>query len=105
MNPQSVLIVEDLPETLNWLRKLVDEVFPGVALRTAETLKSAKSEIQQMDFDLVLLDLGMPDGDGTDLIRDIRIRSKTTPYIVVTTIFDDDDHLRQALRLGALDTS
>ena len=101
VNPQSVLIVEDLPETLNWLKSLVSEVFPNAQLVTAETLKAARQEIQRHEYELILLDLGMPDGTGLDLIREIRNDPKSGTYIVVTTIFDDDENLRSALRLGA----
>lgn len=101
VNPRSILIVEDLPDTSNWLVRIAGEVFPDAGIATAETLKLARQAVKDRKPDLLLLDLGMPDGSGIDLIRELRKDNAEHPYIVVTTIFDDDEHLRSALRLGA----
>ena len=51
-------------------------------------------------IDLALIDLGLPDGRGETIIRQIKERKSET-LCVVTTIFDDADHLFPALRAGA----
>ena len=101
MIPTSVLIVEDLATTLEWLCDIVAELFPDTPVRTAETLGDARALYARENFDLMLVDLGMPDGSGLDLISEVRASKKDAPYIVVTTILDDDEHLRRALRAGA----
>ncbi len=98
--PTSVLILEDLEDTLAWLGDIVSETFPSASLTMARTLKDAQSLVETNSFDLVMVDLGLPDGSGLDLIRQIRERSVDT-YIVVATIYDDDEHLVNALRMGA----
>lgn len=98
--PTSVLILEDLEDTLAWLGDIVSETFPSASLTMARTLKDAQSLVETNSFDLVMVDLGLPDGSGLDLIRQIRERSVDT-YIVVATIYDDDEHLVNALRQGA----
>ena len=53
-------------------------------------------------FDLVLLDLGLPDGDGLDLCRDLRRQGKATPVVVLTA--RDQPHQRvRGLDVGADD--
>jgi len=49
---------------------------------------------------LALVDLGLPDGSGLDLIGKIRQRCPATPVVVVT-VHDDDEHLFAALAAGA----
>jgi DNA-binding NarL/FixJ family response regulator len=56
--------------------------------------------VHERSFDLVLVDLGLPDGSGGELIDLIRTKQQPT-YIVVATIYDDDRHLFNALRAGA----
>ncbi|MBO6703671.1 MAG: response regulator transcription factor [Pseudomonadales bacterium] len=98
--PTSVLIVEDLEDTLAWLGDVVSETFPAANLRLARTLKDALPLLKTNNFGLIMVDLGLPDGSGLELIRQIRERSLDT-YIVVATIYDDDENLVNALRQGA----
>ncbi len=51
-------------------------------------------------LELVLLDLGLPDGWGHDLVREI-LSTAPRAQVVVTTVFDDDRNLLRALQLGA----
>ena len=49
---------------------------------------------------MALIDLGLPDGDGTELIADLARRSRHTSILVVT-IFGDEAHVVRALQAGA----
>ena len=98
--PTTVLILEDLQDTLAWLEQVVLTAFPGVKVSTASTLKAAVEMTSAQTFDLALVDLGLPDGSGLDLIRHLRRQTDQT-YIVVASIYDDDEHLLDALRCGA----
>lgn len=98
--PTSVLILEDNPQTLVWLSEIVNETFPSATVNVAKTLKDATKLVKDHSFDLALVDLGLPDGSGIDLITSIRQDSNNT-YVVVATIFEDDAHLLSALRAGA----
>ena len=48
------------------------------------SLSRARQALTAIDYDLILLDLGMPDGDGLDLIHAIRREGSTTPVLVIT---------------------
>ncbi len=95
-----MLILEDLDETLAWLHAIVKEAFPAASVTLTSTLREATKKAAADQFDLVLVDLGLPDGTGLDLIKQIRSKTNET-YIVVATIYDDDDSLMNALRSGA----
>jgi DNA-binding NarL/FixJ family response regulator len=96
---RTVLIVEDLPETRAWLEQLVRRAFPAAAIETAGTLRKARQMIGG-HHDLALVDLGLPDGSGLDLLRQIRAEGLPT-YCVVTTVMGDDASVVMALSAGA----
>jgi two-component system response regulator MtrA len=56
----------------------------------------------QRDYDLVLLDLGLPDGDGLDLCRELRARGRSVPVIILTAR-DAPEHRVRGLDVGADD--
>jgi DNA-binding NarL/FixJ family response regulator len=94
------LVVEDLPTARDWLADIVVLAFPGVDVTTADSITHARKACEAVTFDLVLVDLHLPDGSGVDLIREISERSPSTDC-VVATIYDDDGHLFPALQAGA----
>lgn len=94
------LIVEDLPEIRNWLGQVAGAAFPDLQVVTAARLDQALVCVQQQSFDLALIDLGLPDGNGTDVITALR-RQQPQALPVVVTIYDDDEHLFPALQAGA----
>jgi len=98
-SPTTILIVEDQPSTLAWLSEAVREVFPQAKQTHAATRVAALAQLNPAP-DLLLLDLGLPDGSGLDVLEALRQQAPTA-RCVVTTIFDDDEHLFTALQLGA----
>lgn len=96
----SVLLVEDLPESRAWLSAVVADAFPRATLHVAARCDDALRLIEQCAVDIALIDLGLPDGNGVDVVRALR-RRQTQAMAVVVTIYDDDDHLFPALQAGA----
>lgn len=94
------LILEDMPESQEMLREVAQTAFPGVRVRCESSIAGALSIINQFQFDLALIDLSLPDGDGTTVVEAMASRFPAS-MIVVATIFDDDAHLFPALRAGA----
>lgn len=96
----NTLIVEDNPETQEWLQSCVASAFPEMLVSSADTFKAAEKLITEERYQLALIDLGLPDGSGLDLIKILRSTSSEC-HIVVATIYDDDKNLFAALRSGA----
>ncbi len=96
----NALIVEDNPDTREWLVSCVQAAFPGLHIVVAQDVGGGSAQLTAREFDLALIDLGLPDGSGLDLIRALS-RQQTPCYIVVATIYDDDRNLFTALKAGA----
>ncbi|WP_426711981.1 two-component system response regulator KdpE [Cronobacter muytjensii] len=95
----SVLIVEDEKEIRRFLRTALES--EGLRVYDAETLQRGLIEAATRKPDLVILDLGLPDGDGINFIRDYRQWSQT-PVIVLSARSDEQDKIA-ALDAGADD--
>jgi two-component system, OmpR family, KDP operon response regulator KdpE len=97
--PIRVLVVDDEPP----IRKLVRM---GLSVHGYETLEapSAKAALELLATppDLIILDLGLPDMQGHDLLRTIRARNESIPIIVLSSRGDEAGKV-QALDLGADD--
>jgi DNA-binding response OmpR family regulator len=61
---KSVLILEDVSETLQWLGEIAAEAFPGCGVTGASTVRDALAAMDRHVFDLALIDLRLPDGSG-----------------------------------------
>ncbi|MDD5612722.1 MAG: response regulator transcription factor [Gallionella sp.] len=76
-------------------------VFPGIEWHCTGSLAEARAWLGTHPApDLALIDLGLPDGSGVDLIAELNTTAPNT-LCVVASIFDDNQHLFPALRAGA----
>ncbi|MFB6327045.1 two-component system response regulator KdpE [Pantoea deleyi] len=95
----TVLIVEDEKEIRRFVRLALEN--EDLKVVDADTLQRGLIEAATRKPDLVILDLGLPDGDGTDFIRDLRQWS-AIPVIVLSARSDEQDKIA-ALDAGADD--
>lgn len=95
----SVLIVEDEQAIVRFLRTALEA--DGLRVYDAGTLQRGLLEAATRKPDLVILDLGLPDGDGIDFIRDLRQWSQM-PVLVLSARIEESDKIA-ALDAGADD--
>ncbi len=97
----SILVAEDDPETRRMFRRTLEEV--GYFVSEAANGRDAWKAVVDRYFDLVILDLSMPEEDGIEVIRSIRAE---LPYIKVVAVsgFLHGAFLRAARNLGAEST-
>lgn len=95
----NVLIVEDEHAIRRFLRTALEA--DGLCVYEAETLQRGLLEAATRKPDLIILDLGLPDGDGIDFIRDLRQWS-AIPVIVLSARSEESDKIA-ALDAGADD--
>lgn len=103
MNRLRVLLVEDNPGDAD----LVQEYLSDARQVTFEVeceprLAEAIARLAGEPFDLILLDLGLPDGSGLETLRRVLCIAGTTPIVVLTGLHDEQTGL-EAVRLGAQD--
>jgi two-component system KDP operon response regulator KdpE len=96
---RTVVLVEDEPQIRRFVRGALES--EGCQVFEAETLKKGLVEAGTRKPDLVVLDLGLPDGDGIDFIRDLRGWSGV-PVVVLSARTDECDKVA-ALDAGADD--
>jgi two-component system KDP operon response regulator KdpE len=94
-----ILVVEDDPNIQRAVKTNLTR--HGFDVETAETGGQALDRYTRYHPDLVLLDLGLPDMDGTDVIREVRAQS-STPIVVLSVRGAERDKV-EALDLGADD--
>jgi DNA-binding NarL/FixJ family response regulator len=96
----SVLIVEDEPE---FLRRFSNAVLADASLTLMAAVSNGTAALALLGDrspDVVLLDLGLPDMDGTEVIRHVA-RHHPRCDVLVVTMFGDDRHVIAALEAGA----
>lgn len=98
---QRGFILEDLPSAAEWLRQALIAAFPDIEVTAVGDIASARAALRGLEPDIALLDLGLPDGNGLDIIDWLK-RERPNCQSVVTTVFADDYHLFPALRAGAV---
>ncbi|SPS01003.1 response regulator [Cupriavidus taiwanensis] len=97
-----VLIVEDDPLALRRLVQAVDLHAADAAVAgCASTVAEAQAWLAQHQPDVLLCDLGLPDGSGIDVIRNARERYPACDCMVVT-VFGDDQHVLASIEAGAI---
>jgi DNA-binding response OmpR family regulator len=79
---RSILVVEDELLTRRTLQQILERA--QFAVTTAGSVAEAMAEVQRRAYDLVLLDIGLPDGDGIDVCRRIRERHRM-PIVFLST--------------------
>ena len=101
--PLHILIVEDNPTDVLLLREMFSAERPdSFQLSHLSTLGEALNYLAECSPDIVILDLGLPDGDGVDNVRRVRRAAPHIPVVVLTGR-DDDESVAQAMREGAQD--
>ena len=97
--PPKIIVIEDEVQIRRFVRQALEE--EGCKIYEAETAKQGLIEAGTRKPDLVILDLGLPDRDGIELIRDLRGWSDV-PIIILSARSEEDDKIA-ALDAGADD--
>ncbi len=95
-----LLLVEDTFDMAEAIMIRLDR--SGIACDLAKTLEEARSLLDVQRYDVIVLDLNLPDGLGTDLLKELRQKSDRTPVLVLTAEFSVDDRV-STLNSGADD--
>jgi diguanylate cyclase (GGDEF)-like protein/PAS domain S-box-containing protein len=98
-----LLLVEDNPGDARLLREMFHERgSDDTELIHVQCLNEAEKQLAKHVFDIILLDLGLPDSQGLEAVRRARTASPRVPLVVLTGL-DDESLATQALQEGAQD--
>lgn len=97
---QRILLVEDDPE----IARLLHLHFDGsqLSLICCSSIREALTRLASDSYDLVLLDISLPDGNGLEMCKQLRATDMHTPVLILTCHGDESDKVL-ALELGADD--
>ncbi len=95
-----ILIIEDEPEIAISIKNYFKP--NGVNCELAGTYKDALEKIGMYDYDCILLDLMLPDGDGFDILRELKRQNKTEGVIIISAKETLDTRI-EGFNLGADD--
>lgn len=95
-----LLLVEDTFDMAEAIKIRLER--SGSACDLAQTLEEARSCLAVQKYDVVILDINLPDGLGTELLKEIRSRGDRTPILMLTAQFSVDERV-STLNSGADD--
>ncbi len=97
---RDILILEDVRQSREWLAEIVKKIFADPNIVKEATLRGAEHVCDTHIFDLALVDLSLPDGEGVTLLRRLT-REQPDCITVVTTVMATDSAIVSALAAGA----
>ncbi|MDH4187206.1 MAG: PAS domain S-box protein [Nitrospira sp.] len=93
-SPCSILVVEDNPDLVIGLLDLLRH--DGYAVTSTGTVAGAIELVRARQFNAILLDLGLPDGDGLEVLKETQRQDPSLPVVIVTA------HISQDRTVGSL---
>ncbi|MFA6316266.1 MAG: ATP-binding protein [Elusimicrobiota bacterium] len=103
--PIRILLIEDEPESALMLEaflKAASRASFSFSLERGETLGQGLALLREREFDVVLLDLNLPDSRGLDTLKEVKARGRGVSIVVLTGLRDEDLG-RRAIEEGAQD--
>jgi DNA-binding NarL/FixJ family response regulator len=95
-----ILILEDMPDTQNWLKQACLLAYPEARVTVVASIEQAEAYIKQFQPTMALLDLELPDGKGHAFIPSL-LKKHPSCICIVVTIYADENHLLPSLNAGA----
>jgi DNA-binding NarL/FixJ family response regulator len=98
---EAILIVDDEPPTQERLRRILATLgYANGALHCAGDIAQGKAAAGKAKFAMALIDLGLPDGNGIEMIQWLRARDEALPILVISA-WSTEEMILGALRAGA----
>jgi len=98
--PTRILVVDDDEAFRDSVRAAIQPHACLVLEAQAGSLAEARDVLTRQNFDVALVDLGLPDGNGIDLIRELA-RTRPETDVMVVTVFGDEAHVLASIEAGA----
>jgi DNA-binding NarL/FixJ family response regulator len=96
----TLAIVEDLDEVRDGLKNFIGLSSDFKVLDTFKTAEEALYEIPKLKPDIVIMDISLPGMNGIECIRQVKVKSPMTQFMMFT-VYENDDKVFEALKAGA----
>ena len=100
MKNEDIIILEDNSATASYLKFILSMIYHTRRIFIFESVVESIAWLSVNEPKLALIDLGLPDGSGLELLKAIKTKNKKITAVIVT-IMGDDDTVFSALSLGA----
>lgn len=97
----SILVIDDHALIRKGMKLLLDETSDMRVTGEAESGMQAINMVRKHDYDLVLLDLSLPDKHGIDVLKQLKIE-KPNLKVIILSMYPEDQYGVRALKAGAL---
>jgi len=94
-----LLLLDDHTIVRNGLKTLLNKHFPEFSIDESDSVKDAMLHVSQHEYDLLVLDYQLQDGNALDLIKILQT-SKSRPKVIILTAFDDEKIIYQCIQQG-----
>ncbi len=103
MTNRAILLIEDNPGDVRWLFEMFDEQgWSSIEVTAAKNIGQVERLLRERSFDIILLDLGLPDAHGLEAVRRAHAVVPHVPLVVLSGI-DDEFSPCKPLKEGAQD--
>ena len=96
----TIAIVEDLDEVRDGLKNFISLSSEFKILDTFKTAEEAVNDLPKLKPDIVIMDINLPGMNGIDCIREIKIKTPDTQFMMFT-VYENDEKVFEALKAGA----
>jgi DNA-binding NarL/FixJ family response regulator len=95
-----VIITDDHPVVLKGLKEIISEHFDDVTIDVSSQGYELLSKISNNDYDIVLLDISLPDINGLEVLKEIRKTKRKLPVLILS-MYPEENYAARALKGGA----
>jgi DNA-binding NarL/FixJ family response regulator len=95
-----VIITDDHPVVVKGLKEIISEGFNDAIIDTASKGYELLSKISNNDYDIILLDISLPDINGLEVLKEIKKRKRKLPVLVLS-MYPEENYAARALKGGA----
>lgn len=96
-----VFILEDMPVDLELIKRRVRKYNPSVLFSVAKNRKEFENKVTTFQPDVILSDYNLPDMNGLEALLFVREHLKSTPFIFITGILNDEEKVAEGILNGA----
>ncbi|MCX8021443.1 MAG: response regulator transcription factor [Syntrophorhabdaceae bacterium] len=96
----NVIIVDDHPVVIKGLKEIILENFSNLTIDDASSGHELLEKIQKVKYDLVILDISLPDINGLEVLKEVKKRQPRLSVLIIS-MYPENDYAIRAIKAGA----